>query len=167
MSNAREFELPYEEKWNGTTIRLVDGDITRFSADILVNVKVGYGPSPSHSDRFCWAGGTEVVEAYERLCNEPGLRPGRVLVTVPGLLPARTLIHALGPEQFPKTSQERRELEACVTLSMQLADHLGCGSVAFAVGAEAFCGEGGKRSAGLTLGYLKRSIAAAELPSTG
>ncbi|MEU8587636.1 O-acetyl-ADP-ribose deacetylase [Streptomyces sp. NPDC048664] len=117
-----------------TTITLVQGDITRQSADAIVNAAnsslLGGGGVDGAIHR---RGGPAILEECRRLRAGhygKGLATGKAVATTAGDLDARWVIHTVGP--VFAASQDRSDLLAsCYRESLRLADELGARSVAF------------------------------------
>jgi O-acetyl-ADP-ribose deacetylase len=115
-------------------IRLVQGDITEQEVDVVVNAAnsslLGGGGVDGAIHR---RGGPEILAECRRLRAErypDGLPTGRAVATTAGRLPARWVIHTVGPVH--STSEDRSGLLAsCHTESLRVADELGASSVAF------------------------------------
>lgn len=115
-------------------ITLVQGDITRQDADAVVNAAnsslLGGGGVDGAIHR---RGGPAILEACRRLRDSQyggGLPTGEAVATTGGELPARWVIHTVGP--VFSASQDRSELLAsCYRESLRVADELGAASVAF------------------------------------
>ncbi|MET7338034.1 O-acetyl-ADP-ribose deacetylase [Nonomuraea sp. NPDC005650] len=115
-------------------ITLVKGDITEQRADAVVNAAnsslMGGGGVDGAIHR---RGGPEILEECRRLRAGhygKGLRTGQAVATTAGRLPAKWVIHTVGPVY--SMSQDRSELLAsCYRESLRVADSLGARSVAF------------------------------------
>ncbi|MFI7696804.1 O-acetyl-ADP-ribose deacetylase [Nonomuraea sp. NPDC049655] len=115
-------------------VTLVQGDITEQRADAIVNAAnsslLGGGGVDGAIHR---RGGPEILEECRRLRAGhygKGLPTGRAVATTAGLLPARWVIHTVGPVY--SRSQDRSELLAsCHQESLRVADELGARTVAF------------------------------------
>jgi O-acetyl-ADP-ribose deacetylase (regulator of RNase III) len=115
-------------------IRLVQGDITEQEVDAVVNAAnsslLGGGGVDGAIHR---RGGPAILAECRRLRAErypDGLPTGRAVATTAGRLPARWVIHTVGPVH--STSEDRSGLLAsCHTESLRVADDLGASSVAF------------------------------------
>lgn len=110
------------------------GDITKVEVDAIVNAAnrtlLGGGgvDGAIHS-----AGGPEILEAtkYLRATSLPdGLDTGDAVATTAGKLPARWVIHTVGPV-YAKTIDRREQLVSAYRRSMEVADELGATSIAF------------------------------------
>ncbi|MGV9276691.1 O-acetyl-ADP-ribose deacetylase [Streptomyces griseosporeus] len=117
-----------------TTITLVRGDITRVSADALVNAAnsslLGGGGVDGAIHR---RGGPAILEDCRRLRASrygKGLPTGQAVATTAGDLDARWVIHTVGPVH--SDSEDRSDLLAsCYRESLRVADELGARTVAF------------------------------------
>jgi O-acetyl-ADP-ribose deacetylase (regulator of RNase III) len=117
-----------------TAITLVKGDITRQSADAIVNAAnsslLGGGGVDGAIHR---RGGPEILAACRALRAShygKGLATGKAVATTAGNLDARWVIHTVGPRFLPE--EDRSELLAsCYRESLRVADELGARTVAF------------------------------------
>ncbi|MFI6352473.1 O-acetyl-ADP-ribose deacetylase [Streptomyces sp. NPDC050743] len=117
-----------------TTITLVLGDITRQSADAIVNAAnsslLGGGGVDGAIHR---RGGPAILEECRALRASrygKGLPTGRAVATTAGELDARWVIHTVGPVY--SQSEDRSDLLAsCYRESLKTADELGARTVAF------------------------------------
>jgi len=109
-------------------ITVVEGDITAQEVDAVVNAANrrmrGGGGVDGAIHR---AGGAEVLEDCIRRFPD-GLATGDAGWTTAGLLPARWVIHVVGPVHGVG---QRSELLSCYTRALEVADDLGAASVAF------------------------------------
>jgi O-acetyl-ADP-ribose deacetylase (regulator of RNase III) len=117
-----------------TTIRLVQGDITRESADAIVNAAnsslLGGG---GVDDAIHRRGGPAILADCRKLRAShygKGLPTGKAVATTAGDLDARWVIHTVGPRHSHE--EDRSELLAsCYRESLRVADELGARTVAF------------------------------------
>ncbi|MEU6488616.1 O-acetyl-ADP-ribose deacetylase [Streptomyces sp. NPDC046887] len=115
-------------------IVLVRGDITEQQVDAVVNAAnsslLGGGGVDGAIHR---KGGPDILAACRDLRAAhygKGLPTGRAVATTAGRLPARWVIHTVGPVH--STTEDRSELLAsCHRESLRVADELGARSVAF------------------------------------
>src|SRR4051794_32186085 len=115
-------------------ILLVTGDITAQRVDAIVNAAnsslLGGGGVDGAIHR---KGGPEILAECRQLRAGRyggGLPTGEAVVTTAGRLPARWVIHTVGPVW--SASEDRTPLlRACYTNSLRVADELGAASVAF------------------------------------
>lgn len=116
------------------TITLVRGDITSQSVDAIVNAAnsslMGGGGVDGAIHR---RGGPAIVEECRRIRQQQfpeGLPPGRAVATTAGDLPARWVIHTVGPVYSPHEDRSA-VLASCHVNALRVADELGARSVAF------------------------------------
>jgi O-acetyl-ADP-ribose deacetylase len=115
-------------------ITLIQGDITEQSTDAIVNaanssLMGGGGVDGAIHKR----GGPEILEECRRIRAETypdGLPTGKAVATTAGRLPAKWVIHTVGPV-YSKREDRSHLLASCHAASLELADQLGARSVAF------------------------------------
>jgi O-acetyl-ADP-ribose deacetylase (regulator of RNase III) len=115
-------------------IDLVQGDITQQEVDAVVNAAnsslLGGGGVDGAIHR---RGGPEILAECRALRSSHygrGLPTGQAVATTAGRLPARWVIHTVGPVY--SRSEDRSELLAsCYRESLRVAAELGAGTVAF------------------------------------
>ncbi|OKI00881.1 RNase III inhibitor [Streptomyces sp. CB02923] len=115
-------------------LTLVAGDITEQTVDAVVNAAnsslLGGGGVDGAIHR---RGGPEILaecRALRASRHGTGLATGRAVATTAGRLPARWVIHTVGPVW--SESEDRSELLAsCYRASLRVADELGARTVAF------------------------------------
>jgi O-acetyl-ADP-ribose deacetylase len=115
-------------------IELVQGDITHQAVDAIVNAAnsslMGGGGVDGAIHR---AGGPEILEECRRIRAErfpDGLPTGTAVATTAGRLPARWVIHSVGPV-YSRSEDRSGLLASCHTESLRVADELQALSVAF------------------------------------
>jgi O-acetyl-ADP-ribose deacetylase len=112
------------------TITAVQGDITRLEVDAIVNAAnsalAGGGGVDGAIHRA--AGRAELAAACAEL---GGCAPGDAKATPGFRLPARWIIHTVGPVWRGGERGEAGVLAACYRRSLEVADELGARSVAF------------------------------------
>lgn len=117
-----------------TELRLQRGDITRVEVDAVVNAAnsslLGGGGVDGAIHR---AGGPAILEACRAIVARQGrLDPGRAVITTGGDLPARHVIHTVGPVWTPDRAEDHDEtLASCYRSSLGLAASHGLSTVAF------------------------------------
>lgn len=115
------------------TVRLVQGDITTVEADAIVNAAnerlVG---GSGVNGAILRAGGPAIMADLERRYGAARHCPtGSAVVSTAGDLPARIVIHAVGPVWHGGGAGEARLLASAYRASLDLAAAEGCRTVAF------------------------------------
>ena len=115
-------------------IVLFEGDITEQAVDAIVNAAnstlMGGGGVDGAIHR---RGGPTILADCKKIraTDWPdGLPTGRAVATTGGALPARWVIHTVGPV-FAKNEDRSELLASCHTDSLRVADELGAATVAF------------------------------------
>ena len=113
-----------------TTLRVLQGDITTVAVDAVVNAASSAMRGGGGVDGAIHAAGgpTILAECIERFPD--GLPTGEAGWTTAGELPARWVIHTVGPNHRAG-QRDRGLLESCYRRSLEVADELGARSVAF------------------------------------
>ena len=115
-------------------IEVLHGDITEQAVDAIVNAANGSLMGGGGVDGAIHrAGGTAILEECKRVrANHypDGLPTGQAVATTAGDLPARWVIHAVGPV-YAKSEDRSGLLTSCHVESLRVADELGAHSVAF------------------------------------
>ncbi len=117
------------ERPDGRIIRIVHGDITQEQVDAIVNAA---NEHLAHGGGVAGAivrrGGREIQEESTRWVREHGpVRTGTAAITGAGRLPARYVIHAVGPRWG--MGDEERLLAQAVQSALALADEKGLQSI--------------------------------------
>ena len=113
------------------TIQIVQGDLTAETTDTIVNAANEY---LSHGGGVAWAivrRGGEIIqqESDEWICKHGIVSHARPAWTSGGRLPAKYVIHAVGPVWG--IGDEDAKLAAAVNGSLEVADELKCSSISF------------------------------------
>ena len=115
-------------------IQLVEGDITTLEVDAIVNAAnsslLGGGGVDGAIHR---AGGPEILAACRRLratTLPAGLPTGEAVATTAGRLPARFVIHTVGPVWDPREDRSKL-LASAYRNSLRVAAEVGATSIAF------------------------------------
>lgn len=114
-------------------IQLVKGDITKIEVDGIVNAAnaqlAGGGGVDGAIHR---AGGNSIMEELNLIRHQQGGCPtGEAVITGAGNLPARKVIHAVGPVWKGGSSGEQEKLRNAYLNSLKLADQYGLKSLSF------------------------------------
>lgn len=124
-----------EKRVAGARLRLVQGDITEQDVDAVVNAAnsslMGGGGVDGAIHR---RGGPEILEACKRVREEEypdGLPAGQAALTTAGKLPARAVIHTVGPRWRGGGRGEETLLSSAYRSSLELAAAEGHRVVAF------------------------------------
>lgn len=117
-----------------TDIEVVQGDITKISVDAIVNAAnsglLGGGGVDGAIHR---AGGPDILAECRELrasTYPDGLPTGHAVATTAGRLPARWVIHTVGPV-YSKSEDRSALLRSAYSRSLEVADSLGARTVAF------------------------------------
>jgi len=113
---------------------LLQGDITEQAVDAVVNAANGTLLGGAGVDGAIHRrGGPAILEACRELRRTSlpeGLPTGEAVATTAGELPARWVIHTVGPV-YIRSSDPAAELAACHASALRVADGLGARTVAF------------------------------------
>jgi O-acetyl-ADP-ribose deacetylase (regulator of RNase III) len=117
------------------TVLAISGDITRQKVDAIVNAAngslLGGGGVDGAIHR---AGGPTILSACQELRRTvlpSGLPTGEAVITPGGQLPARFVIHTVGPVYGSQSGNEAALLASCYRRSLFLAHEHGLHSIAF------------------------------------
>lgn len=114
-------------------LQLIQGDITKHAADAIVNAAntslMGGGGVDGAIHR---AGGPAILEDCRKIVARQGCcKTGEAVITGAGDLPARYVIHTVGPVWNGGGKGEEALLASCYRSSLQLALEHGVKSIAF------------------------------------
>jgi len=116
-------------------VQLLVGDITRQSVDAVVNAAEASLMGGGGVDgAIHHAGGPAILEAcreIRRTQYPAGLPTGEAVITTAGNLPARYVIHTVGPVYGEHDGREAQLLAACYKNSLRLAASHSLTSIAF------------------------------------
>ncbi|MCG8308590.1 MAG: O-acetyl-ADP-ribose deacetylase [Cytophagales bacterium] len=111
------------------TLKLVKGDITKLHVDVVVNAaNNGLRGGGGVDGAIHRAGGPAIMEACKKIGGCP---TGAAVITTGGNLPAKKVIHTVGPIWNGGNNQENTLLENAYKNSLALAVENGLKSIAF------------------------------------
>lgn len=116
-----------------TKIELIKGDITKITADAIVNAAnsslLGGGGVDGAIHR---AGGSAILDACVAIRNKQGkCKTGEAVITTAGNLPANYVIHTVGPVWNGGAKKEEELLRNCYINSLGLAVEHNVKTIAF------------------------------------
>jgi len=111
-------------------LTIIRNDITKMDVDVIVNaanidLRAGGGVCGAI---FAAAGAGKLQKACDRLAP---VNTGDAVITKGFSLPAKYVIHAVGPVYKDGKSSEESQLRACYENALNLAKKFGCKSIAF------------------------------------
>jgi len=114
-------------------IEVIRGDITKLKVDAIVNAAnsslMGGGGVDGAIHR---AGGPAILEECKKIvARQGGCRTGEAVITTAGDLPAKYVIHTVGPVWNGGRHKERERLADCYGNSLRLAAEHNCKTIAF------------------------------------
>ena len=146
-------------------IEIVAGDLTTQDVDAIVNAAnsslLGGGGVDGAIHR---AGGPDILAECRRIRAEQwpdGLPTGRAVATTGGRLPARWVIHTVGPI-YGTVDDPAALLASCHTESLRVADELGARTVAFPAISCGVYGYPLDEAASIALGAVRSAATAVE-----
>lgn len=112
---------------------VIKGDITTIHADAIVNAAnsslLGGGGVDGAIHR---QGGPEILEECKKIRNrQGGCKTGEAVITTAGRLPAKYVIHTVGPIWNGGGKHENELLKNCYINSLKLADEYTIKTIAF------------------------------------
>jgi O-acetyl-ADP-ribose deacetylase (regulator of RNase III) len=112
-----------------TTLRAIQGNITKLAVDVIVNAAnsslLGGGGVDGAIHR---AAGPQLLEECRKF---NGCKTGRAKITLGYKLPAKYVVHTVGPVYRDGAHDEGELLAACYSNSLQLSVEKGAKSIAF------------------------------------
>jgi len=140
----------------GQSLQIAQGDITTDEVDAIVNAA---NEDLAHGGGVAWAiskrGGTTVQKESDEWIRKNGpVSHAAPAWTSGGLLPAKYIIHAVGPVWGD--GDEDNKLSDAVTGSLRLADELKCKSISMPAISTGIFGFPKDRAAGIILSSIER-----------
>ena len=152
-----------------TRLLLVRGDITGQKVDAIVNAAnsglMGGGGVDGAIHR---AGGPAIIDECRQIVSRTGRLPaGKAVITTGGKLPAKYVIHTVGPVWRGGGNKEDIILASCYIESLQIATDRGLTSVAFPAVSTGVYGYppdlAAKVAINTVIGYLKNNTTSLRL----
>ena len=114
-------------------IEIIKGDITRLQVDAIVNAANSSLMGGSGVDGAIHrAGGPAILEECRKIvATKGGCKTGEAVITTAGNLPAKYVIHTVGPVWNGGKKKEALQLSACYYNSLNLAIQRRLSSIAF------------------------------------
>ena len=114
-------------------IEVIKGDVTKIEVDAIVNAAnsslMGGGGVDGAIHR---AGGPAILDECKKIvARQGGCKTGEAVITTAGKLPAKYVIHTVGPVWNGGNNNEREKLANCYFNSLTLAVENNCKTVAF------------------------------------
>lgn len=114
-------------------IKLVKGDITKLNVDAIVNAAntslMGGGGVDGAIHR---AGGPAILEECRKIvARQGGCKTGEAVITTGGNLPAKYVIHTVGPVWNGGKNNEEQKLASCYNNSLKIAVENNIATIAF------------------------------------
>lgn len=147
-------------------IRLSHGDITRQSVDAIVNAAnstlLGGGGVDGAIHR---AGGPAILKECRKIrARQGGCLPGQAVITTGGNLPARYVIHTVGPVWQGGSAGEDEVLTRAYRGSLELAKERGIRSLAFPNISTGIYGFPKERAGGIAILEVRRFLETSPIP---
>jgi len=112
---------------------VIKGDITKIAVDAIVNAAnnslLGGGGVDGAIHR---AGSKAILDDCKKIiAKQGGCKTGEAVITTAGSLPAKFVIHTVGPVWNGGTNKESQKLADCYRNSLKLAVDNDCSTIAF------------------------------------
>jgi O-acetyl-ADP-ribose deacetylase (regulator of RNase III) len=151
-------------------LAVTTGDITRMKVDAIVNAAnsslLGGG---GVDGAIHHAGGSAITEECRKLRATrfpDGLPSGQAVETTAGLLPARWVIHTVGPVWHGGGHGEQQNLADCYRNSLALAAAIGAQSIAFPAISTGIFGYPREKAARVAWSVISEFISGHQRPQT-
>jgi len=119
---------------NGKTLEFHGpADITKEATEAIVNAANSYLIGGGGVDGAIHrTGGPSILKECQRIISKIGTLPaGKAVMTTAGRLPAKYVIHTVGPRYIRASKEEAEALRSCYRESLRIADEYQLASVAF------------------------------------
>jgi O-acetyl-ADP-ribose deacetylase len=147
----------------GRKLRLVVGDITKIPVDAIVNAaNSGLRGGGGVDGAVHRAGGPTIMRKLDVIrAREGGCPTGSAVVTSAGALPAKHVLHAVGPIYRDGRQGEAAQLASCYRTCLELAEQRAVASISFPAISTGIYGYPLEEAAGIALQtvaeHLRRS----------
>lgn len=140
----------------GQTLQIVQGDITTDEVDAIVNAA---NEHLQHGGGVAWAivrrGGDDIQEESDKWIQQHGLvTHSHPAWTSGGALPAKYIIHAVGPVWGD--GDEDNKLAGAISGSLRVADELKCSSISMPAISTGIFGFPKERAAGIIFSTIEK-----------
>lgn len=147
-------------------ILVLQTDITRLEVDAIVNAAnsslMGGGGVDGAIHR---AGGPAILEECRKIvAKQGGCKTGEAVITTAGNMPAKFVIHTVGPVWNKGVNNEAKKLTACYHNSLTLATENGLNSIAFPNISTGIYGYPKEEAATIAIRSVKEFLAKNKLP---
>ena len=145
--------------------RIIRNDITKVRADAIVNTA---NPEPRYASGtdaaiYRAAGADDLLAKRQKIGR---IAPGEAAVTPAFQLPAKYIIHTVGPAWIDGKHGEYAILRSCYRKSLLLAEQLGCESIAFPLIATGVYGFPKDQALEIALSVIREFLEDADLDVT-
>lgn len=122
-----------EQIFYGTKVKIIQGDITKYETDAIVNAAnsslLGGGGVDGAIHR---AGGPSILAECRKIRDrQGGCETGDAVVTTAGRLPAKIVVHTVGPVYQGGGNSEQKLLASCYVRSIEEALAAGARRISF------------------------------------
>lgn len=152
--------MSYSTTINSAILVLIQGDITKQETDAIANAAnsslLGGGGVDGAIHR---AGGLQILEECKKIRAKQGECPtGEAVITTGGNLPAKYVIHTVGPIWRGGNNNEPELLASCYRNSLSLAVENGIRTISFPSISTGVYGYPTKKAAPVALGTVKEFL---------
>ncbi len=145
-------------------IQLIQGDITHIETDAIVNAaNASLSGGGGVDGAIHRAGGPEIMEACKKIGGCP---TGEAVITTAGRLPAKFVIHTVGPVWNGGKLGEPSKLASCYRNSLKLAHENKISSIAFPNISTGVYGYPKMEAASIAISEVQNFLAHSSLPVT-
>jgi O-acetyl-ADP-ribose deacetylase (regulator of RNase III) len=138
-------------------IKVIQGDITKIKADAIVNAANTSLLGGGGVDGAIHRGGGEAIlkECMEIRARQGGCKTGEAVITTAGKLPAKYVIHTVGPVWNGGKNNEEKLLASAYSNSLKIAVENGVKTIAFPNISTGVYGFPKQKAAGIAVATVK------------